>query len=126
MTNSSVPNPSQIAVEGQIQRLSSLITLLPSSVPLATKNDEVFRVFTKIPIPDDPKDQWPIFNCQMDILFGKDVRNTDGRLANVVRGPLGMDLVMDYLSKAVTAKYLLWEPVQPKLKHLINELQWIM
>jgi hypothetical protein len=126
MTNPSVPNPSQIAVEGQIQCLSSLVSLLPSSVPLATKNDEIFRIFTKIPIPDDPEDQWPVFNRRMDILFGEDVRNTNGRLANVVRGPLGMDLVMDYLSKAVTARYLLWEPVQLKLERLINELQWIM
>jgi hypothetical protein len=130
MTNStgdsSVPDGPHIAVEEQIQVLSSLVSCLPDSVPLATKDDEIARIFTKIPVPNDAELQWPVFNRRMDILFGEDVRNNAGRLTNVLRGPFGMDMVMEYLSKSVKNGSLLWEPVKPKLERLIKEMRHIM
>lgn len=129
MTNftglSSIPNPAHIAVEEQIEVLSSLVSSLPCHVPLATKDDEIARIFTKIPVPNNADLQWPVFNRRMDILFGEDVRN-GGRLANILRGPFGMDMVMEYLSKSVNEGSLLWEPVKPKLERLIKEMQHIM
>ena len=59
----------------------------------------------------------------MDILFGEDVRDDKGRLLNVMRGPFGMGMVMDYIQQAVKAGHLLWEPVSPKLDRLIKEIR---
>lgn len=120
---SRLPDPARTFVEEQVRVLISLLPSLPASVKLATKDDNISRIFTSIPVPNDPDLQWPVFNRRMDILFGEDVRDDKGRLLNVMRGPFGIGMVMDYVQQAVRAGYLLWEPVTPKLDRLIKEIR---
>jgi hypothetical protein len=58
----------------------------------------------------------------MDILFGEDVRDDKGLLLNVMHGPFGMVMVVDYIQQAVKAGHLLWEPGSPKLDYLTKEI----
>ena len=52
-------DPMCVAVEEQFQVLSSLGSL-PDSVPLATKDDEISRIFTTITVSNDAELQWPV------------------------------------------------------------------
>jgi hypothetical protein len=117
------PDPARAAVEEQVCTLISLLPSLPMSVQLATKDDNISRIFASIPVPSDPEFLWPVFNRRMDILFGEDVHDDKGCLHNVMRGPFGMGMVVDYIQQAVKAGHLLWEPVSPKLDRLIKEIR---
>ena len=80
-------------VEDQVGRLKALVSLLPLSVPSATEDGRIATVFANIPESEDPDDQWPVFNCRIDALFGEDLCK-NGCLLNVKRGPFGMDMVV--------------------------------
>jgi hypothetical protein len=67
--------------------------LLPATVPRATEDDDIYRVFTTI----EEETQWETFNRRFDIIFGNHLRNESGDLKNVKRGPFGMGLVSRYL-----------------------------
>ena len=62
------------------------MSLLPSSVPSAIEDGRIATVFANIPESEDPDNQWPVFNRQMDALFGEDLCE-NGHLLNVKRGP---------------------------------------
>ncbi|KAF8234798.1 hypothetical protein L208DRAFT_1376755 [Tricholoma matsutake] len=53
----------------------------------------------------------------------EDVCDDKGHLLNVMWGLFGMGMVVDYIQQAVKAGHLLWEPVSPKLDHLIKEIR---
>ncbi|KAJ7800454.1 hypothetical protein B0H14DRAFT_2616165 [Mycena olivaceomarginata] len=64
------------------------------------------------------------FNRRMDILFGEDCRNSQGRLPNILRGAAGMPLVVKYLQK------IEWSEIEaqlarPKLDRIIKELEFL-
>ena len=109
------PDLACTAVEEQVCALISLLPSLPTSVRLATKDNNISRIFASIPVPSDPELLWPVFNHRMNILFNEDVHDDKGHLLNVMWGPFGMGMVMDYIQQAVKAGHLLWEPVSPKL-----------
>ncbi|KAK1217163.1 hypothetical protein PQX77_020171, partial [Marasmius sp. AFHP31] len=98
---------------------------LPESVKIAGPNDRIAEVFKSIPESDVSLEKWEVFVRRMDVLFGENVRDTDGNLVNIMRGPLGMDLVVKYLQQAVTAGDLDWEAAQPKFARLVTEIQKI-
>ena len=65
----------------------------------------------------------------MDLLFGNDVHDQDGKLCNITQGPFGMDLVVEYALNAVKAGYLLWDAALPKFAHLftaVNDLKLVL
>ncbi|KAI9507354.1 hypothetical protein F5148DRAFT_1285336 [Russula earlei] len=80
-------------MEDQLKHLKALVSSLPSSVPSASEDGHIATVFNNIPKSEDPDDQWPVFNHQMDVLFGEDLHE-NGHLLNVKRGPFGMDMVI--------------------------------
>jgi hypothetical protein len=114
----------QTIVEDQVGHLKALVSALPSSVPSATEDGHIATVFTNIPESEDPDDQWPVFNCRMDVLFGEDLRK-NGHILNVKRGPFGMDMVIQYAANAVRAGNLFWEPAKIKLDRLLAEVQYL-
>ncbi|KAE9390338.1 hypothetical protein BT96DRAFT_1002346 [Gymnopus androsaceus JB14] len=84
---------------------------------------KICEIFRKVPEPvptADPEERWATFNCCMDLLFGNDVHDQDGKLCNITRGPFGMDLVVEYALNAVKAGYLLWDAALPKFACLIT------
>ena len=106
--------------------LKDLVTKLPRTVFVATKNDRIFQVFTAIPVPADSDKHWEVFNRRMDSLFGEDVRDEQGRLTNVKRGEYGMDMVVKYVEEAIEAGFLFWDIGLIKIEHLIAEIQNLM
>lgn len=103
--------------------LQTLVQSLPKSVPLAYKDGKICEIFEKVqePLPTaDPEEHWVTPNCCMDLLFGNDVRDKNGNLYNITRGPFGMDLVVNYALNAVKAGHLLWEAALPKFSCLIT------
>lgn len=98
--------------------LQTLIQSLPEFVPVACADSKICEIFRKVPEPvptADPEERWATFNCRMDLLFGNDVRNQDGKLCNITRGLFGMDLVVEYALDAVKAGYLLRDETLPRL-----------
>ena len=103
--------------------LKTLVQKLPYTVPLATTDDKIAQVFRDIPEPTDNDEKWPTFNRRMDILFGEDVRGSNGRLLYILRGEHGMNSIVDYCQRCVDGNHLLWEAAEPKFARLVTELQ---
>jgi hypothetical protein len=57
----------------KVTNLTALAKDIPETVPLATKDDEIYRIFEKFPLPEQMSEDWEIFNRRMDILFGENV-----------------------------------------------------
>jgi len=93
----------------KVTNLTALIKDIPETVPLATKDDEIYRIFEKFPLPEQMSEDWEVFNRRMDILFGENVRDRNGHLSNLRHGPYGMDLVTEYLLGVMERGFLLWE-----------------
>src|SRR5271168_3399800 len=80
-----------------IQKISYLSQNLLPSVPEATTDDKIYRVFTRI--EDSEDDPYLPFNRKFEAVFAQDTRNTEtGRLDHIRRGPNGMDLVVKFLN----------------------------
>src|ERR1700678_1372713 len=106
--------------------LQSLTKLLPKTIPLATKDDQIYQVFNRIPVPADPAGHWEVFNKHMDALFAHELRNETGRLVHVRRGPRGMDLVLKYIKESMDAGNLLWDVAAIKIDRLLEDLKILM
>ena len=71
MSNISQLDPARTVVEEQVRVLISLLPSLPASVQLATKDDNISRIFGSVPVPNDPDAQWPVFNLVVPrVMFG--------------------------------------------------------
>lgn len=106
--------------------LRSLVKSLPESVPLASAESKICQIFQKVSVPHptaDGEEHWAVFNRRMDLLFGNDVHDKDGKLLNITRGQFGMDLVVHYAQEAVDTGHLLWEAALPKFARLVTALQ---
>ncbi|KAK0477115.1 hypothetical protein IW261DRAFT_1566594 [Armillaria novae-zelandiae] len=69
---------------------------------------------------------WETFDQFINSLFGEDTCK-NGRLSNAhFRGPQGMQLVADYMSKAASASWLIWDAALPKYKCIHDELQFLL
>ncbi|KAG6839503.1 hypothetical protein C0991_002005 [Blastosporella zonata] len=100
------------AYVAQVSLLQSLLPKLPKSIPAATTTDRINEVFSNIPVGS--KESWVVYNHRFDALFGEDTCNKTGRLANFLRGPFGMNLVIAYLQTTLNDTGLLWIPAQIK------------
>ena len=72
--------------------------------------------------PDDVDEAWEVFDRRMNSIFGEELRDGSGRLLNFKRGPLGMDMVADYLEicyKLPIDKFQ-WEAAMPKITRLLG------
>jgi len=110
----------------KVTNLTALAKSIPETVPLATKDDEIYRISEKFPLPEQMSEDWEIFNRRMDILFGENVRDGNGRLSNLRRGPYGMDLVIEYLLQVTERGFLLWEAALVKVERIIKEITLLM
>jgi hypothetical protein len=107
----------------KVDQLKALVKRLPSTVPVATKDDRIVEVFTNIPVSDNPAEDWETFNRRMDALFGNELRDSNGRLLNVKRGTFGIDLILKYFDDVVTKGTLNWDLTAIKVDRLIAKLQ---
>lgn len=126
----SAPSAAFKQFEKRIGMLATLIAKIPASIPVVKQTDHINEIFQKIPIPDlnhaDPDiTVTSVFNRRMDILFGKDVCDTNGRLINILRGKYGMDLVVAYFSSSLATRDLTLGITMVKLDRLIKELEII-
>jgi hypothetical protein len=63
---------------------------------VATEDDKIYHVVNTV-FGIDSDAPAPTFTRRMDVLFGRDCRDTNGRLHHIRRGPLGMALFVNYL-----------------------------
>lgn len=106
-----------------LQRLHFLNSNLPDTVRLAAKPGIITDIYDRVVLPASDPYNWETFNQFLDALFGSDLRNSDGRLHNVQRGPFGMDLVIDYMQKSAAAGQLPYDIAILKITRLIEELE---
>jgi hypothetical protein len=107
-----------------VRRLRLLNSFLcDTPVKLASGSDTIVTVYNAVVGKSPDPHDWPTFNRFMDILFGDDVRNSEGRLQNVKRGPHGMDLVVDYITNCARAGTLPYDIAILKINRLIEELE---
>ena len=102
--------------------LTALAKYIPETVPLATKDDKIYHIFEKFPLPEQMSEDWEIFSQCMDILFGENVCNGNGHLSNLRHGPYRMDLVIKYLLQVMKRGFLLWEVALVKVERIIKEI----
>jgi len=102
-----------------IANLTSLCQHLPKSVPVAQKDDDIYRIIRT----SNGDDLWQSFNRKFDLLYGEDCRDARGYLQNIRSGKYGMDSVCAYL-KGINTKdpQFLAELAVIKLERLRNEL----
>ncbi|KAF8888702.1 hypothetical protein CPB84DRAFT_1461956 [Gymnopilus junonius] len=114
--------------EKRLTALKELTRKLPSIIPLAKETDRINEIFNKIPVPG-PANNDPditvssVFNRRMDILFGEDVRDGNGRLKYILRGKFGMDMVTEYFSSSLATGALSLGTAMVKLERLVKELE---
>ncbi|KAF8314903.1 hypothetical protein F5887DRAFT_1190637 [Amanita rubescens] len=107
-----------------IANISGMITGLPASIPEGKRDGKLYHVITNIMGVDE--DVFSTFNRRFDILFGEDCRNNDGRLLNIERGKYGMDAVCAYLKSIEWPADTPVEPVQLKLKRVLDEIAYLV
>jgi hypothetical protein len=118
-------DPDYLVVRTQVNVLASLVPALPISIPLATANDQINQIFKHIPATSD-EGPWHAFNRRFDNIFGEDQRDENGRLKHLRRGPLGMDMIVDYLKDSVNGTWVLWPAARPKVERLVAEVTQLM
>ncbi|KAJ7893841.1 hypothetical protein B0H14DRAFT_3427135 [Mycena olivaceomarginata] len=98
-----VSDSSAAALTTYINRITELCPHLPASAPEGTLDDspdtidgKIYRVVHHV-FGDDSKAPADTFTRRMDVLFGTDCRDTEGRFHHVRRGPYGMILFAKYL-----------------------------
>jgi hypothetical protein len=83
-----------------IDQIESLCRSLPKSIPNGTKDDRIYYVLNKVQgLDTGAAAKSSTFICRMDLLFGSDTRDDDGRLTNFRRGPWGISYVLQYFRR---------------------------
>ncbi|KAF9003845.1 hypothetical protein BDZ89DRAFT_625134 [Hymenopellis radicata] len=109
-----------------IQRLVTSFTTfsqsLPSSVPLAQPDDEIFRVMTEV----QGDGVWSTFNRRFDILSMEHNRDDDGKLRNMRRGQYGLDAVAKYLSSISWSQDMPLDLVRDKIRRVFDAMRYLI
>lgn len=88
------------AITVLIDQIESLCSSLPKLVPRSTQKDRIYYVLNEIKGPDTGAlAKSSTFVCRMDLLFGSDARNDDGRFIHIRHGPWGVPLLIQYFRK---------------------------
>ena len=106
-------------IKAFIKIIATLSNSLPKSIPLGTKEDEIWTVMHT----EEGKTAHETFNRPFDAMFGEDCQDTAGRLQHIGKGKLGMGNVCTYLSKIDWADNFPLDIIEIKLQQLIAELQ---
>lgn len=109
-------------MERLVARIDTLTRALPDTI--ATTTDKRSRIAHVLKLSGEDNDVPSTFNCHMDLLFGENLRDANGRLPNILRGTTGLPLVVKYL------RGIEWGEVKaaiarPKLDRLIKELETV-
>lgn len=115
---------SQSSILQKIGEISLLAAHLPSAIQEATRLDKICTV----PRTVQGATTWETLNRVLDILFGDDVRNEDGRLKNVRRGRLGLSAFCSYLQRTVQEGKGLqpfWLLLDIKIERLLVEMKTV-
>ncbi|KAJ6548392.1 hypothetical protein B0H19DRAFT_188763 [Mycena capillaripes] len=116
------------AIISLIDEVEALCPTLPKSVPKAPRNGEIWRILNKVKGQETtgPGANTSTFVRRMDLLFGANVRDADGRMIYVQRGDLGIPLVLQYFRK------INWQsdgiPLAPatlKLTQVLKEMRYL-
>ncbi len=116
------PPPSAAYMRTVVAKIARLSAALPALVPMGTKNDHLYKVFTG---PKKEEGEWRTLNTHFDGVFGEDLRNaTSGRLKHLRRGEQGINVVVRYLEGVDWAdKDMPWDIVMLKLQRVVDELE---
>ncbi|KAK1227395.1 hypothetical protein PQX77_009610 [Marasmius sp. AFHP31] len=106
-----------------IRLLRTLTSKLPNTVREASEQDVIYTAFQNVLESNDPSEGWEIVNRRMDILFGQQERDANGKLKNIMRGKFGMDLVLEYLERAAKSGCIIWDAIQPRLARIASDMQ---
>jgi len=99
----------------------ALVKCMPKSIPLGTEDGKIYRLFFS---GSKEHYSWEVFDKLLNTIAGENTCSKDGRLPHIhCRGPQGMQLVADYMSKSATQSWLEWEAALPKYERIHNELQ---
>ena|ERR1700691_2239636 len=110
-------------VKSLIANLLTLCDGLPSSIPLASKDDQIYHVMKNV----TGDDEWQTFNHRFDLLFGEDLRDAEGCLLHIRRGKYGMDAVCTYLKGIdLDTPGLFHDLMAIKLIRVVEELAHLM
>jgi hypothetical protein len=90
----SIEEKQEITDRVLVNKIIHLASHLPESIPLATKEDKIYEVFTSKRSGND----FQIFNRLFDNVFGADLMDSEANFRYLRRGPLGIGLVVEYLS----------------------------
>lgn len=79
-----------------VKNFTALCASLPSSLPVATKDDKIYTTLLRV----NEGDIYMTFNRIFDILYKEDsdCRGEDGRLRYILCGKYGMDKICAYLN----------------------------
>jgi len=80
-----------------IQWLQYLNSYLPDTVRLASEKDLIAQVFQCVVLPASLNFYWQTFNQFFDILFGKDIWNSNGCLYNILQGCFSINWLINEL-----------------------------
>lgn len=134
MSDSEVPTATarklrfQEQFQRQVDQLDTLVLVLPHSIPFAKVADPINTVFHRIPDSKSADERWEVFNRRMDILYGEHLRQEDGSLPNILRGPHGIPKVLAYLKecKDIPLEQFEWEAATNKVVRIFREVQQLM
>lgn len=90
---SRLPSPAKPVLE-LISRITTLTKTLPETVRVAVEEDDILRVMTEV--MSDSADE--TFVRRFDLVFGTSTRDANGHFTKILRGSLGMDCVLNYLT----------------------------
>ncbi|KAI0313618.1 hypothetical protein OF83DRAFT_1086220 [Amylostereum chailletii] len=94
------------------QIIVTLSKALSATVTVGEKKDEINHVITTT----HGETTWETFNHRMDILFGEDLHDSNGRFGVIWQGKCGMDTVCNYLCIVVDDPDMLHAPMVLKLE----------
>ncbi|KAI1782567.1 hypothetical protein LXA43DRAFT_1142421 [Ganoderma leucocontextum] len=119
MSTAPVTKDAVVKIVGEIERLSNV---LPKTVPIGKKTDKLYQTLTGT---ISGESTWATFNRRMDILYGEDCRDGEGRLQNVRRGAYRIGVLCTFLTEFVVLSEdgaLPYDLVKIKLDRLLKEL----
>ncbi|TFK64783.1 hypothetical protein BDN72DRAFT_962971 [Pluteus cervinus] len=101
---------SETLFAAKVEELTALEKDLPDVIALARTDDWIFQVFESVPVRTDLAKIWTVFNHRVDIPFGNDLCDLNGRLGHIRR--------VEYLNDIAMGQGLLWDLALLKVEWL--------
>ncbi|TEB28212.1 hypothetical protein FA13DRAFT_1794200 [Coprinellus micaceus] len=81
---------------GHVNTLQKLKKQLPSTLPVAKADGRISEVFSSLPVPENPIEQWEIFDRRLNALWSEDKR-VNGRLPHMEVGQFRAETIREAL-----------------------------